>query len=220
MFGIDAVLLSDFAARPIHKNDEVLDLGCGNGIVPLLLSKTSNAKKITGLEIQKTQSEMAEQSVKFNKLEEKIKIVNGDLKRISELFEKRTFSVVTANPPYEIYNERDNKNESMTISRKEKCATLEDFVKAASFALKPKGKFFMIHRPSRLAEIFKCLEKYKFQAKRIQFVFPFADKNATMVLIESRKDAKSGLIVENPIIVYEKSGDYTKQILEIYGFRS
>lgn len=207
MFGVDSVLLSDFAADSIHKTDEVLDLGCGNGIIPILLAKTSNAKKIAGLEIQKEQAEMAEKSVKFNSLEDKIKIVNGDVKRIQDFFESKTFSVVTTNPPYAIYNGQDNKNDSITIARQEKSGTLEDFVNAASFVLNPNGKFFMIHRPNRLAEIFKCLEQNKFQVKRIQFVFPSADKDATMVLIEARKDAKPDLKVEKSIIVYGKNGE-------------
>lgn len=150
---------------------------------------------------------MAEKSVKFNSLEDKIKIVNGDVKRIQDFFEPRTFSIVTANPPYEIYNGQDNKNEPLTISRQEKSGTLEDFVKAASFALKPNGKFFLIHRPNRLSEIFKCFQKHKLEPKRIQFVFPSADKNATMVLIESRKDANLGLKIEKPLVVYGKDGE-------------
>lgn len=216
MFGIDAVLLADFAAKEIHRTDNVLDLGCGNGIIPLLLSGTSNAKSITGLEIQKKSFDLAEKNVKINNLEEKIQIINGNVREIKSLVPERSFSIVTTNPPYMPYLGDDNKTQELTIARQEKCATLEDFVKASAYALKPSGKLFMIHRPERLAEIITTLKKVKIEVKTLQLVYPFADKEATMVLIEARKDAKTGLKVKEPLIIYDAPGIYTKTVQKIY----
>ncbi len=216
MFGLDAVLLSDFSATEIHKDQNVLDLGTGTGIIPILLSATSNAKSITAIEIQESCAKMAERSVIKNRLQEKIQIVNGDIRNIKSLVEAHSFSAVTMNPPYIKYSGNDNKNEAITIARQEKLAVLDDFVAAADWALKPCGKIYMIHRPERLSDIFKTFSHYSIEPKRIRFVHSFAQKEASMVLIEARKNAKPSLVVESPIIVYEKNGVYSAQINKIY----
>ena len=217
MFGLDAVLLADFAAKEIHRKDSVLDLGCGNGIVPVLLAAQSNADFITGLELQQKAFTLAEKSVEINHLDNKIKIINGDVKNIKKIITERCVTIVTTNPPYMIYRGKENKTEEITIARQEKCATLEDFIKASSYVLKPSGKLFMIHRPDRLSEIFNQLKKVKMELKTLQFVHPFSNKEATMVLIEARKDSKPGLKIKEPLIVYEKPGIYTESINKIYG---
>ena len=217
MFGIDAVLLADFAAKEIHRKDNVLDLGCGNGIIPLLLAGKSNAKSITGLEFQKKSFDLAEKNVALNHLEEKISIINGDVREIKTCVPRECFSVITSNPPYMKYIGKDNRNEEITIARQEKCGTLENFIAAVDWALKPCGKFFMIHRPDRIAEIFAVLNKYKMEPKTMQLIYPFKDKDATMVLIEARKNSRPGVKVKEPLIVYETPGVYTKSVMKIYG---
>lgn len=217
-FGIDAVLLSHFAFSQIKQNESLIDLGTGTGIIPLLLSK-SKAEKLTGLEIQQECAQISQKSVELNNLQEKINIVNGDIKCVSEYFSKHSFNAVTSNPPYMI-NEHGKQNplDAKAIARHEVLCNLEDIIKAADFLLKPHGKFFMIHRPFRLPEIFSLLIKYSLEPKRMQLIHPFADKEPNMVLIEARKDANPRLAVEKPLVVYETPGIYTSQINEIYDF--
>ena len=162
---------------------------------------------------------MARRSVALNGLEENIKIVNGDIKEASNIFGRASFDVVTTNPPY-MNDNHGLKNPDMpkAIARHEVLCTLEDVVREASYVLKPKGRFYMVHRPHRLIEIVNILTKYKLEPKRIKMVHPFVDKEANMVLIEALKGGNSFLKMEAPIIVYEKPGVYTREIYDIYGY--
>ena len=217
MFGIDAVLLSDFAASSIKKNDKVIDLGTGTGIIPLLLDSLSPAKSISALEIQKESADMAKRSVMLNGLEEKITIVQGDLKKVSSFFEKHSFSVVTCNPPY--MNDShgiQNKSEPKNIARHEIFCNLEDVISAAAYLLAPHGRFFMIHRPYRLPEIFSLLLKYNMQPKLMQLVLPSAGKEANMVMLEARKNAQARLKIAPDLCVRTKEGEYTAEVNAIY----
>jgi len=202
-FGIDAVLLSEFARSSIKRNHLVLDLCTGNGIVPLMLSDT-NAKKIYGVEIQKTIFDMAQKSIELNGLNEKINIIHGDIKKTDTFFQKNFFDVITCNPPYmKKTTGKISYNEEKAVARTEIKCSLEDVVKAVSMMMKDKGKFFMIHRPERLSEIIIILDKYKMNIKRLKIVYPSVDKEACMILIEARKNSSSELKLLNPIIVYE-----------------
>ncbi len=216
-FGIDAVLLADFAAREVKPGDSVIDLGTGTGIIPLLMyPKTLSA--FTGLEVQEASADMAAQSVALNGLESRIKIVNGDLKNVGEFFPRHSFNVVTCNPPYMIDEHgRGNELDAKTIARHEVLCTLEDVVAAADSLLATHGRFFMIHRPFRLPEIFSALEKHKMEMKRMRLIHPFADKEPNMVLIEARKNAKRRLTIEPPLVVRNDDGEYTDEIHRIYG---
>lgn len=207
MFGIDAVLLAYFAKSEIRKNDVVVDLCTGNGIVPLLLESAASAEKIFGVEIQKDSAALAKESVSLNGLEEKIKIYNEDLKCIvPQIFKKHSISCVTCNPPYMIVEHgKNNPSDSKAIARHEIFCTLEDVISTAEKLLKPHGKFFLIHRPFRLVEIFNLMERYSLMPKRIQFVQPEEGKEANLVLIEARKNAKDRLKVEKVLNVYENS---------------
>ena len=227
MFGIDAVLLSDFASSSIKKNDKVIDLGTGTGIIPLLLESLTSCSNFTALEIQKDSADMARRSVALNGLEEKINIVQGDLKflRSSEgpetgcapLFSKHSFSVVTCNPPYmNDSHGKQNATEAMNIARHEICCNLEDVVSAADYLLSPHGRFFMIHRPYRLPEIFFLLLKYNLQPKVIQMVIPAEGKEPNLVMVEARKNAQPRLKIEPQLTVYGPDGEYTPEINEIY----
>ena len=215
-FGMDAVLLSGFAK--IRNNARVLDMGTGTGIIPILLKSREKGTHFTGLEIQKECADMASRSVAYNGLESAIDIVCGDIKEAAEIFGAASFDVVTSNPPYMI-GEHGLRNPYMAkaIARHEVLCTLEDVVSQASRVLKDRGHFFMVHRPFRLAEIFQVLMKYKLEPKRMQLVYPYIDREPNMVLIEACKGGNSRITVERPLIVYEKPGEYTKAILEIYG---
>ena len=214
-FGMDAVLLSGFAK--IRKNARVLDMGTGTGVIPILLKSREKGTHFTGLEIQEECADMASRSVAYNGLESAIDIVCGDIKEAAEIFGAASFDVVTSNPPYMI-GEHGLRNPYMAkaIARHEVLCTLEDVVSQASRVLKDRGHFFMVHRPFRLAEIFQVLMKYKLEPKRMQLVYPYIDREPNMVLIEACKGGNSRITVERPLIVYEKPGEYTRAILEIY----
>ena len=213
-FGIDAVLLADFA-KVIKDNSVVVDLGTGNGIIPILLSKKINAKKIIGVEIQPEVCEMANRSIVLNNLEDNVEILLGDIKTIEKEIVQEVNAVIT-NPPYKkentgLINEKENK----IIARHEVKCTLEDVVKTSSKLLKDKGSLFMIHRTERFSEIFEILRKYKLEPKRIRFVHTNKDTISNMVLIQANKNEGSFLKVEPPLIVYNNK-TYTDEILKIY----
>lgn len=215
-YGIDAVLLSSFAK--VKKGEKALDLGTGTGIIPILLKAKTMGEHFTGLEIQERSAQMARRSVAYNHLEDMVTIRTGDIKEAAAIFGKASFSVVTCNPPYMTGNHGfTNERESKTIARHEVLCTLEDVISQSAQLLKQKGRFYMVHRPFRLAEIMYLMVKYKIEPKRMRLVHPFADKEPNMVLIEGLAGGNSRITVEKPLIVYEKSGVYTKEIRKIYG---
>ncbi len=216
-FGMDAVLLSGFVRA--KEGARVLDLGTGTGIIPILLAAKTKASYLTGLEIQTDSADMARRSVLMNGLEEKIDIVEGDIKEAGSLFDAASFDVITCNPPYMICRHGlTNPNDAKAIARHEILCTLEDVVRQTAGLLRPQGNFFMVHRPFRLAEIMVLLHNYKLEPKRMQLVYPFADKEPNMVLIEANRGGKSGMKVEKPLIVYKEPGVYMPEIYEIYGY--
>lgn len=216
-FGMDAVLLSGYAQ--VKKEECVLDLGTGTGIIPILLEAKTEGRHFTALEIQKESVDMAKRSVCMNRLEEKISIVHGDIKEASNLFGKSTFDVVTTNPPYMNDNHGIiNPEMPKAIARHEILCTLEDVIQEAASVLKTGGRFYMVHRPFRLIEIVTILTKYKLEPKRMRFVHPSLEKEPNMVLIEAIKGAKSMVKIEKPLIVYESPNKYTKEIYDIYGY--
>ena len=215
-FGMDAVLLSGFAYA--KKGNKVIDLGTGTGILPLLLWAKTDGEHFTGLEIQEESACMARRSIEGNKITN-IDIITGDIKDVGRLFDKQSFDVVTSNPPYMI-NEHGivNPDAPKQIARHEILCTLEDVVKAASHLLKANGKFFMVHRPFRLPEIFESLKKYALEPKRMRLVYPCEDKEPNMVLIEAVKYGKPRLKVEKPLIVYDNNGKYTEEMMRDYRY--
>ena len=216
-FGIDAVLLADYASKSLKEKESVIDLGTGTGIIPLLMVNKCKTAAFTGLEVQKESADMAARSVAMNELEGQIQIVHGDLKEAGSLFPRHSFNVVTCNPPYMIdAHGRSNEQDALTIARHEVLCPLEDVVTAADYLLASHGSFFMIHRPFRLPEIFSSLEKHKMEMKRMRLIYPFADKEPNMVLIEARKNAKRQLTIEPPLIVRNDDGVYTIEVQDIY----
>lgn len=216
-FGMDAVLLSGFAKA--KKGERVIDLGTGTGIIPILLEAKTQGQSFTGLEIQPESADMARRSVALNHLEHKISIVEGDIKTASAVFGKGTFQVVTSNPPYMTdMHGLKNPDEPKAIARHEVLCKLEDVVREASALLVPGGRFYMVHRPFRLVEIFSVMTAYKLEPKRMKMVHPFVDREPNMVLIEAIKGAKTRITVEKPLIVFEAPGVYSREIYDVYGY--
>ncbi|MFA9378539.1 MAG: tRNA1(Val) (adenine(37)-N6)-methyltransferase [Lachnotalea sp.] len=216
-FGMDAVLLSGYAK--VKLGEKALDLGTGTGIIPILLKAKTKGNHFTGLEIQEESADMARRSVAYNNLQDQIDIVTGDIKGASALFGAASFDVITTNPPY-MSNSHGlvNMDQPKAIARHELLCSLEDVVRESSKLLKTNGRFYMVHRPFRLAEIMTTLIQYKLEPKRMQLVYPFVDKEPNMVLIEAMKGGKSRITVEKPLIVYKEQGVYTEEIYDIYGY--
>ncbi len=216
-FGMDAVLLSGFVA--VKQGSRVLDLCTGTGIIPLLLSAKTPAKEITGLEIQEESADMAARSVELNGLNEKIKIVTGDVCEASKLFGKGTFDAVTVNPPYMTGGHGiANPSDTKAVARHEILCTLDDVLRESAAVLKPNGHLFMVHRPFRIAEIIAGMLKYRLEPKRMRLVYPYVTSEPNMVLIEAVKGGKARVTVEKPLIVWKEKDVYSDELKEKYGY--
>ena len=215
-FGIDSVLLSDYA-KNIRNNTTVIDIGTGTGIISLLLCKKTNLKKIYGIEIQKEVAEMAKRSVKLNKLEDKIEIINLNIKEIFDILQPHKYDVVITNPPYKKENTGiKNIDRMKLISRHEVECTLEDIIEKSSKLLKDLGEFYMVHRAEILVDIMCLLRKYNLEPKNIQFVHSKANSKPTLILIRAVRNAKEFLKIDKPLIIYKDNNNYTDEILKIY----
>ena len=216
-FGMDAVLLSGFARA--KKQERCLDLGCGNGIIPILMEAKTEGKHFTGLEIQPESADMARRSVALNGLQDRIDIVEGDIKDASKIFGASSFHVVTTNPPYmTAQHGLTNVYEAKTIARHEVLCNLEDIIRESARLLMPGGRFYMVHRPFRLAEIISLMVQYRMEPKRMRLVYPYVDREPNMVLIEGLRGGKSRMTVEKPLIVYKEPGKYTDERYDVYGY--
>ena len=215
-FGIDAVLLSNFVK--VKKNGHVVDLCTGSGIVPILLSAKTGAKKITGIEIQSDIADMARRSVSYNKLDEKVDIINDDISNALKYINNCSVDSVCVNPPYmKDTTAIKNPDLPMAIARHELLTDLETVINIASRLLKESGKFFMVHRPSRLSEIFASMRQNRIEPKRLRFIHPYIESKANLVLIEGAKGSGVWLDVEPPLVVYKDKNVYTDEVLKIYG---
>ena len=216
-FGTDAVLLADFAKA--RKGEKICDLCSGTGVVPLLMLARYPETFYTAVEIQQDMAEMAFRSMELNQVDDVIRVIPGDLRRIKELLPVNSFDVVTVNPPYMKVEDQSLKNDSkaVTLARHEVACTLKDVMAAARHLLKYHGRFYMVHRPARLAEIFEEMLSTGIEPKRLQMVHPFIDREATQVLIEGTLGGGRQMNVLPPLITYEAPGIYTKSMLEVYG---
>ena len=215
-FGMDSVLLSDFA-KNMKNNSTVLDLGTGTGIIPILFCGKTNLKKVVGIEIQQDVANMAKRSSQLNNLQDRFEVVNTNIINLKNIYEKQSFDVIVTNPPYKKENTGiTNENEAKLISRHEITANLEDFISISKDLLKDKGEFYMVHRPERLVDILSLMRKYKIEAKILKFVSPNKNKEPNLILIKGIKNANSFLRVEKNLYVYNEDGKYTNEILKIY----
>lgn len=215
-FGIDSVLLSDFA-KSIKKNSSVLDLGTGTGILGILLCEKTELKKITGIEVQTDIADMAKRSIKLNNLDEKFDIINDNIKNLDKILKIDSYDYIVTNPPYKKANSgKTNENKVKLISRHEIEADLSDFIKMSFKLLKDRGTLYMVHRSERLVDIVSEMRKYKMEPKRIRFVYSNNMSESKLILIEAVKNGKSFLKIDKPLYVYKEDGNYTDEILEIY----
>jgi tRNA1(Val) A37 N6-methylase TrmN6 len=214
-FGIDAVLLSDFAS--IKNKHKVIDLCTGTGIIPFLVYGKYEPQSIHGLEIQEDMVDMAKRSAKLNSLEEKIHFWHEDLKNKDFLKQFDKFDVVTVNPPYKLNSSGIiNPNDKLAIARHEILCNLEDVISASRILLKDNGRIFMVHRPERLADIITLMRKYRIEPKRIRMIHPKMGKAPNIVLVEGQRDGGAYLKWEPPLYVYDDNGKYTREIDSIY----
>lgn len=214
-FGMDAVLLTNYC--DIKNNSKIADLGTGTGIIPILLSGKRDYSKAYAIEIQEEVAEMARRSVELNNLQDKIEILNIDLKETLDYLEPNSFDAVISNPPYKLTNSGIvNPTDKKAISRHEIKCTLEDVISTAAALLKQYGRFYMVHRPDRLADIMYLLRKYKLEPKQIRFVHSRAAAKPNMILIRASKNGNPELKFDPPLYIYDDKGDYTDDVYEIY----
>lgn len=214
-FGVDAVLLSNFA--DVKKGARVIDLGTGTGIIAVLIAGKTEAESVFGLEIQENMAEMASRSVQLNNLTSRVRMVHGDIKESVDLFGAAQFDVVVSNPPYMnsgggLVNPADMK----AVSRHELLCTLEDVIKSSSRLLKPGGQFAMVHRPDRLVDIVYLMRSHKIEPKYIRFVHPSPYKKPNLLLIKGTRGGNPQLKMMNPLYVYDENGNYSEEIDRIY----
>ncbi|MBE6144627.1 MAG: tRNA1(Val) (adenine(37)-N6)-methyltransferase [Firmicutes bacterium] len=215
-FSLDSVLLPNFVT--INKNiQNILDIGCGNAPIPLILSTKTKAN-IMGVEIQEKVFDLAIKSVKINNLENQIKIVNGDIKKISKELETESFDVITCNPPFFKVNENSNMNDSeyKKIARHEITLNLEDIIMISKKLLKNNGVLGIVHRPERLVEIIELMKKHNIEPKKMRLVYPKKDKEANILLIEGTKNGKPGLKILPPLYSHDEDGSYTIEVQKYF----
>lgn len=215
-FGVDSVLLSDYA-KGMKKNAKVIDIGTGTGIISILLCKKTNLEKIYGIEIQEEVADIAMRSAKLNNLEDKFEVINTNIKDVFSVLNKYEYDVVVTNPPYKkVDTGLKSIDEKQLISRHEVECTLEDIIEKASKLLKDLGEFYMVHRAERLVDIMCLLRKYKLEPKNIRFVHSKSQDKPTLILVRAVKCAKEFLKIDKPLVIYDENGEYTDEILEIY----
>lgn len=215
-FGMDSVLLSDFAKEMRH-HAKVLDLGTGTGIISILLCGKTDLKKVIGVEIQKEVAEMASRSIRLNDLQDKFEVINENILNLNNIYENQSFDVIVTNPPYKKKNTGIiNEKEKKVISRHEITADLEDFIKISKDLLKDKGELYMVHRPERLVDVLSLMRKYKVEPKILRFVYSDKNKEPKLILVKGIKNAKPFLKVEKNLYIYDENGKYTEKILKIY----
>lgn len=220
-FSLDSTLLADFVT--INPQDKtILDIGTGNGFIPLFLTLKCN-NKIDGIEIQQELVNMANESIKLNKLEDRINIICDDVRDYYKKIGVSKYDVITCNPPYFIYKETSNlnKNDYLTTARHEVTLNLDELLDSVRKLLKDNGTFSMVHRTERLLDILESFRKYGIEPKRIRFVYPKKSSTSSLlVLIEGKKSKKpGGLKILKPLYVHNENGQYSKEVLNIFNFK-
>ena len=215
-FAVDAPLLADFAE--IKSGSRVIDLGTGSGVIPLLLSAKQPDCFLVGLELMEEMASMAYRSVTLNGLEERISIVCGDIREAAELFGKAAFDVVVSNPPYyKTGAGRKNIDPLFAVARSEQCCSLVQLLDATACILKPGGEFYMVYRAQRAGELFGELSSHRLCLERLRFIQPYADRPANLMLVKARKHGRGQTQVLPPLIVYKAAGEYSEEMVRIYG---
>ena len=216
-FSLDSLLVANFLSvgRGVNK---IVDLGTGNGAIPLFLSERTKAK-ITGIEIQKISAELAKRNIELNNLSEQIEIINDDMKNWKKYFKTGSQDAVVSNPPFFKFHGNEellNDLDQLTLARHEISITLEEIIETASFLLKDKGYFAMVHRPDRFLEILDTMRKYGIIPKKVRFCHSKIDKQAKILLVEGIKFGAEGLTVLPPLISHNSDGKYSQEVLELF----
>lgn len=215
-FGTDAVLLADFAAPRRH--DRVCDLGTGTGIIPLLLYARENTISADAVEIQPDMADMAARSMAMNGLNEKIRVLPGDLRSIRTLLPHAHYDLVTCNPPYgKAGGTLLNPDASKRLARHEESCAIEDVACAAAWLLQNGGRLCCVFPAARMIELSDAMRKYRMAPKRIRMVHSRVEKAAHLCLMEGMLDARPGLIIEPPLVIYDENNAYTPELRRIYG---
>ena len=210
-FSIDSVLLPNFVTLS-KKKGRILDIGCGNGVIPIVLT-TRTSNPIDGVEIQKDVYELAEKSVKYNKLEDQITIYNEDIKEFSKNCETDMYDTITCNPPY-FKDMKQNDDLHKTYARHEMSLSIEDVMEIAKKLLKNNGNIAIVHRTERLIDIISAMKDNNIEPKKIQFVYSKKDKPSNILLIEGTKNGKPGVKIMEPLYLHNSDHTYTEQLNE------
>lgn len=216
-FSLDSLLVSEFASITKYTN-KIVDLGTGNGVIPLFLSKKTKAQ-ITGIEIQEISSDLARRNVQLNNLEDQISIINDDMKNWKKYFRNNSVDMVISNPPFFKFdgNEKQlNDLTQLTLARHEISITLEEIIQTASNLLKDKGHFALVHRVDRFMDIIENMKKYDIEPKKIQFCHTKINKEGKILLVEGIKYGKPGLRILPPLIAHDDDGQYSAEVLEMF----
>ena len=216
-FTLDSVLIGDFV-KINRKSKKILDIGTGCGIIALILANRSKAE-IVGVELQEIMADIAKENVQNNELENRVKIMQGDIKNYREIFKRDEFDVVVTNPPYFEFKgdiNQINDLEQLAMARHNIDLSIEKIVEASAFVLKNGGSFNMVFRVERLVEVFEIMRKYRLEPKRLTNIFTKQDGESKICLIEGIKDAEKGLKIENPIFVYDEKGKRSEYIEKLY----
>lgn len=215
-FSLDSVLLPNFATITTNTR-KIVDIGCGNAPIPIILSTKTDAH-ITGIEIQKEVFELAQESIKINKLEDRIKLINGDINEVYKDFKLGSIDLITCNPPFFKYNKESKLNESdfRTIARHEKCLNLDQLFYVAKVLLRNNGNIAIVHRPERLVDIIESMKKNNIEPKKVQLIYPFKDKEANVLLIEGKKNGNPGLKILPPLYTHNLDGSYSDEVKKFF----
>ena len=214
-FSLESILIPRFCI--LKKKMKIIDFCTGNAPIPLVLSTLTDSEVI-GVEVQKEIYALATESVKINGLEERISILNEDVKKLPDLFETDTFDLITCNPPYFKVNESSNLNDNYikTVARHEVMLTLNDIFAVSRKLLKNNGSLVMVHRTDRLSEILTLMTNNNLQPKRIRFIYPKEGKESNLVLIDAKKNGKIGVKVLPPLYCHNDDGSYTSEVLKMF----
>lgn len=213
-FSVDAILLADFLK--VKPDDRLIDLGTGIGIIPLLSTVLTPAREIVGLELQTGLMQIAQRNIELNSLDERIRIIHGDVKQISQLFRAGEFDALCSNPPYrKVGSGRLNPDTEQAIARHEVACQLEDLLRAAKYLIRPGGKVFLIYLSERLSELLGGLSRYRLEPKKIRCIHTAVHTPASFVLVEAHRDAASGVLVLPPLFLYNEENVYSSEAKRI-----